>query len=1197
MKYTLNQFFYFLCLSFLLGGGCLHAQIKVGDNVDNLSPYAILELESTNKGFIVPRMSSAQRDAAFDQETPIGTMIFNTDENKLQYLHFDTNGSGKITGQKVWEGATDDVASVGESFPTAPNVGDLFYDEVNDILYVWNSIQMQWLPVNKNLFDSSVIEFPDGNGGTASVDLSQLIGLPSLNSSGTLIFTTQDGQQYDVDLTSLVNTGGTGVPQTLTVSGTLLSISEGNQVDLAGIVSGLSSGTQGPQGPSGPAGLPGAAGQNGAGIIVGAGAPAAAVTSPTLYINQTNGDRYYNVGGGPWTLLPSSDNQMLSSSALSSNNTMTLTISGGNTITLDFSSISINQNAISVQNLTVSNTLNVIGTSTLATTTINGALTTNSSVTNNGPVTNNATTTINGPLVDADGRPGDPGQILSSTGTSTRWIDNTTPLSGTVTNSTLRWNGSSWVEAPTLLSSSTGILARVPTTLNTTTLSGPLMDFNNTAGKAGQILSSTVTGTGWVDNYSPNSGTVTNSTLRWNGSQWVQADTLLSSTTGVSIAVTSTLATTTLTAGLADASGNLGTPGQILTSTGTSTQWSSDLTLTGSLTIANLTVSETFTVLGTSTLATTTIEGDATITGTTTTENLLVSNTLTVLGSSTLATTTIEGALTTNSKVTNNGPVTNNATTTLNGPLVDADGKPGDPGQILSSTGTTTRWIDNEPLASGTVTNSTLRWDGTDWVETTTLLQTDAATGSATIAANTTVTGTLAVTNSATLSNELTVLGSSTLATTTLNNALVDALGNTGNAGQVLSTTGTSTQWINISGGLNSGTVTNSTLRWNGSQWVQADTLLSSTTGVSIAVTSTLATTTLTAGLADASGNLGTPGQILTSTGTSTQWSSDLTLTGSLTIANLTVSETFTVLGTSTLATTTIEGDATITGTTTTENLLVSNTLTVLGSSTLATTTIEGALTTNSSVTNNGPVTNNATTTLNGPLVDADGNPGDPGQILSSTGTTTRWIDNERLASGTVTNSTLRWDGTDWVETTTLLQTDATTGSATIAANTTVTGTLAVTNSATLSNELTVLGSSTLATTTLNNALVDANGNVGTAGQVLSSTGTSTNWISLNTTASATRVTNNYTVDLTVESILVAPTSALTINLPTPAATDNGKTITIKRINAYAGTGDTLQLSSAVNIEGSTDPVRLNVSYQGYTLQAFMGEWHIIQRF
>ena len=1120
MKYTLNQFFYFLCLSFLLGGGCLHAQIKVGDNVDNLSPYAILELESTNKGFIVPRMSTAQRDAAFDQETPIGTMIFNTDENKLQYLHFDTNGSGKITGQKVWEGATDDVASVGESFPTAPNVGDLFYDEVNDILYVWNSIQMQWLPVNKNLFDSSVIEFPDGNGGTASVDLSQLIGLPSLNSSGTLIFTTQDGQQYDVDLTSLVNTGGTGVPQTLTVSGTLLSISEGNQVDLAGIVSGLSSGTQGPQGPSGPAGLPGAAGQNGAGIIVGAGAPAAAVTSPTLYINQTNGDRYYNVGGGPWTLLPSSDNQMLSSSALSSNNTMTLTISGGNTITLDFSSISINQNAISVQNLTVSNTLNVIGTSTLATTTINGALTTNSSVTNNGPVTNNATTTINGPLVDADGRPGDPGQILSSTGTSTRWIDNTTPLSGTVTNSTLRWNGSSWVEAPTLLSSSTGILARVPTTLNTTTLSGPLMDFNNTAGKAGQILSSTVTGTGWVDNYSPNSGTVTNSTLRWNGSQWVQADTLLSSTTGVSIAVTSTLATTTLTAGLADASGNLGTPGQILTSTGTSTQWSSDLTLTGSLTIANLTVSETFTVLGTSTLATTTIEGDATITGTTTTENLLVSNTLTVLGSSTLATTTIEGALTTNSSVTNNGPVTNNATTTLNGPLVDADGKPGDPGQILSSTGTTTRWIDNTTPLSGTVTNSTLRWDGTDWVETTTLLQTDAATGSATIAANTTVTGTLAVTNSATLSNELTVLGSSTLATTTL-----------------------------------------------------------------------------TAGLADASGNLGTPGQILTSTGTSTQWSSDLTLTGSLTIANLTVSETFTVLGTSTLATTTIEGDATITGTTTTENLLVSNTLTVLGSSTLATTTIEGALTTNSTVTNNGPVTNNATTTLNGPLVDADGNPGDPGQILSSTGTTTRWIDNERLASGTVTNSTLHWDGTDWVETTTLLQTDATTGSATIAANTTVTGTLAVTNSATLSNELTVLGSSTLATTTLNNALVDANGNVGTAGQVLSSTGTSTNWISLNTTASATRVTNNYTVDLTVESILVAPTSALTINLPTPAATDNGKTITIKRINAYAGTGDTLQLSSAVNIEGSTDPVRLNVSYQGYTLQAFMGEWHIIQRF
>ena len=51
------------------------------------------------------------------------------------------------------------------------------------------------------------------------------------------------------------------------------------------------------------------------------------------------------------------------------------------------------------------------------------------------------------------GNTGTLGQILSSTSTSTEWIDNTAPDSGTTTNSTLRWNGSSWVEDTTFLNS------------------------------------------------------------------------------------------------------------------------------------------------------------------------------------------------------------------------------------------------------------------------------------------------------------------------------------------------------------------------------------------------------------------------------------------------------------------------------------------------------------------------------------------------------------------------------------------------------------------------------------------------------------------------------------------------------------------------------------------------------------------------
>ena len=71
----------------------------------------------------------------------------------------------------------------------------------------------------------------------------------------------------------------------------------------------------------------------------------------------------------------------------------------------------------------------------------------------------------------------------------------------------------------------------------------------------------------------------------------------------------------------------------------------------------------------------------------------------------------------------------------------------------------------------------------------------------------------------------------------------------------------------------------------------------------------------------------------------------------------------------------------------------------------------------------------------------------------------------------------------------------------------------------------------------------------------------------------------------------------MTITLPTPTPANNGDTLTIKRINAYNGTGDTLEIVSAAQIEGTSAALRLNISYQGYTLQAFNNQWFIIQRF
>ena len=130
----------------------------------------------------------------------------------------------------------------------------------------------------------------------------------------------------------------------------------------------------------------------------------------------------------------------------------------------------------------------------------------------------------------------------------------------------------------------------------------------------------------------------------------------------------------------------------------------------------------------------------------------------------------------------------------------------------------------------------------------------------------------------------------------------------------------------------------------------------------------------------------------------------------------------------------------------------------------------------------------------------------------------------------------------------------------------------------------------------LNESLQDSDGDAGTPGQVLSSTGSKTDWIS--PAQGLVRLqTGTYNATLADGTILVQPTGAVTINLPTPTAQDNGISLTVKRANSYAGTGDTLAVASTAQFDESTNNLNLNVSYQGYTVQAYNGNWYITQRF
>jgi hypothetical protein len=56
--------------------------VGVNETGNDPDPSAILDVESTDKGFLAPRMTEAQRDAITDPAT--GLIIYNTDETCLQ---------------------------------------------------------------------------------------------------------------------------------------------------------------------------------------------------------------------------------------------------------------------------------------------------------------------------------------------------------------------------------------------------------------------------------------------------------------------------------------------------------------------------------------------------------------------------------------------------------------------------------------------------------------------------------------------------------------------------------------------------------------------------------------------------------------------------------------------------------------------------------------------------------------------------------------------------------------------------------------------------------------------------------------------------------------------------------------------------------------------------------------------------------
>lgn len=61
----------------------VYGQIKIGDDVNNINPASLLELESTDQGILPPRLTSPQRDAQTSWVE--GHIIYNTTEQCFQF--------------------------------------------------------------------------------------------------------------------------------------------------------------------------------------------------------------------------------------------------------------------------------------------------------------------------------------------------------------------------------------------------------------------------------------------------------------------------------------------------------------------------------------------------------------------------------------------------------------------------------------------------------------------------------------------------------------------------------------------------------------------------------------------------------------------------------------------------------------------------------------------------------------------------------------------------------------------------------------------------------------------------------------------------------------------------------------------------------------------------------------------------------
>jgi len=140
----------FLALTIIIGY-TLTAQVAVSTDGSDADPSAMLEVKSTDKGFLPPRMTQVQIEAI---ETPAnGLMVFNTTNNRL-YICFEAAGQ--------WSELATGSGIIGSSF----TCGEALYDIRDNQSYATILYGTQcWMVENLNVGTKIIGEANQTNNG------------------------------------------------------------------------------------------------------------------------------------------------------------------------------------------------------------------------------------------------------------------------------------------------------------------------------------------------------------------------------------------------------------------------------------------------------------------------------------------------------------------------------------------------------------------------------------------------------------------------------------------------------------------------------------------------------------------------------------------------------------------------------------------------------------------------------------------------------------------------------------------------------------------------------------------------------------------------------------------------------------------------------------------------------------------------